>query len=163
MTSRAGTGPVAIPANLWSVVAQRAQDAGVFAGVITRDGMVECEARESAAPAFYRVAVEDGRLWVSLVTEDRWLSQSIEQDLVHTGDKLDDLLDEELTELLGVSIGGVPFQHFRSAEKLFTFRSEVPESAPGATDRADLAAKLLLAYESCFRQLGDMEGGDEDE
>jgi hypothetical protein len=139
-------------------IAGRAEQAGVFGAVELREGRLVCRAKASAEPASYRVGLEGGRLWVSLVTADRWLSESIEADLMHTGDKLEDLLEEEFAEL------GRPgvrprVEHFRSDDLLFTFRSEVPAGA----DQAELAAVYLLAYEACFRRLGDMEAGGEED
>jgi hypothetical protein len=137
-------------------VAARAGAAGVFGAVEERDGKLVCTAKASSAPASFRLGVEhDGGLWVSLVTADRWLSQSIEADLVHTGDKLPDLLEEEFAEL-GRPGERPRVEHFRSDDLLFTFRSPVP------TADADAAAAYLLAYEACFRRLGDMEAGGED-
>jgi hypothetical protein len=143
-------------------VAEKARAAGVFGGVIVNNHMLEAAARASAEPAAFRLTVEEGKLWVSLVTANRWLSQSIEQDLVHTGDKLEELLQEELVDL-GYT-GAVPrFEHFRSEDKLFTFRSAVPVdvAAPSEADRTT-AAQFLLGYEACFRNLGDMEADDEE-
>lgn len=142
--------------------AAKARAAGVFGEVTVKDGLLEAQALSSAEPAAYRISVDGGRLWVSLVTANRWLSQSIEQDLVHTGDKLDDLLHEELVDL-GYTGKPVPFEHFRSEDKLFTFRSVVPVSldVPGQAG-ADTAALFLLGYEACFRALGDMEADGED-
>lgn len=124
-----------------------------------------CRAKASAEPAEYRLDLQQGRLWVSLVTPNRWLSESIETDLLHTGDKLEELIEEELAELdYDVKSVKVGFEHFRSDDKLFTFRSALPFAIEraGAPDAADTASKWLLAYEACFRRLGDMEGGDED-
>lgn len=149
-------------------VGQRARAAGVFGPVtVTQQAgpgvLVACAAKESASPAFYRVELDGGRLWVSLVMADRWLSESIETDLVHTGDKLEELIDEELVEL-GFHGGPLPFEHFRSPDKLFTFRSPVPADASRPTPAdAETAGTLLLAYEACFRNLGDIAAGPEDE
>lgn len=137
-------------------VADRARTAGVFAQIELGNAGLSCSAKNSAAPAWYRLRPESGRLWVELVTPDRWLSQSIEQDLVHTGDKLPDLLDEELVEL-GLPPAALPVEHFRSEDKLYTFRSPLPFTGPGNEDAVALAAGMLLAYEACFRRLGDME------
>ena len=142
---------------------QRAQDSGLFAGVRAEDGVLNCAALKSAAPAYYRISVDHQKIYVSLVTRDRWLSQSIEQDLVHTGDKLTDLLEEELVNL-GYENGTLPFEHFRSEDMLYTFRSPVPiKQEDWATERAaEVAATCLLAYEAMFRELGDMSGGDDE-
>jgi hypothetical protein len=144
-------------------LAQAAEEAGVFAAVRTIGGRVDCEAAGSAAPAFYRVDVQTvagaPAACVSLVTADRWLSQSIEQDLVHTGDKLHDLVDEELAEL-GYE-GAVPrVEHYRSDDKLYTFRS--PLAGPAESWPVAALLQHLLAYEAAFRHLGDMQGGGEE-
>jgi hypothetical protein len=139
--------------------ADQCRAAGVFGQVTVSDTLLECQARASAAPAFFRLSFEQDKLWVSLVTSDRWLSQSIEADLVHTGDKLEDLLAEELADL--DYLGKPPaFEHFRSEDKLFTFRSVVPVEPAGA-GAAKTAAVFVLAYEACFRRLGDMESSEE--
>jgi hypothetical protein len=139
-------------------VKRRAERAGRFARVMVRDDRVVCEADGSAEPAWYRVELDDGRLWVSLVMSDRWLSESIEADLMHTGDKLEDLIEEELVDH-GVEDVRPSFEHFRSDDLLFTFRSPIGED--GATE-ARVVAQWLLAYEACFRNLGDMEAGGDD-
>jgi hypothetical protein len=139
--------------------AAKCRGANVFGTVSVGQGVLSCAAKASAAEAFFRLSW-DGKPWVSLVTKDRWLSQSIEADLVHTGDKLEELLAEELADL--DYTGPAPaFEHFRSEDKLFTFRSVVPVRVgdPGA---ADVCATFMLAYEACFRRLGDMEAGEEE-
>jgi hypothetical protein len=147
---------------LLTFAAEKARAAGVFGEVSVRGGMLEAAALASAEPAAFRLFFEAGKLWVSLVTANRWLSQSIEADLVHTGDKLDELLQEELVDL---GYTGTPprFEHFRSEDKLFTFRSIVPVNVqnPSEADR-ETAVQFLLGYEACFRQLGDMEADDEE-
>jgi hypothetical protein len=137
-------------------VATTAEGAGVFGAVELREGRLVCRAKSAAAPASYRLTSHGGRLWVSLVTADRWLSESIESDLMHTGDKLEDLLEEEFAEL-GRPGERPRVEHFRSDDLLFTFRSEVPSGAAGHEART--ASAYLLAYEACFRRLGDMESG----
>jgi hypothetical protein len=145
---------------LLQAAAARCREPGVFAAVSVSGGRLECAAKESAAPAFYRLDFDGSKLWVSLVTADRWLSQSIEADLVHTGDKLEDLIGEELADLdyTGAAPG---FEHFRSEDKLFTFRSVVPVAvgALGEAKSGETAATFVLAYEACFRRLGDMAAG----
>ena len=137
---------------------------GVFGAVSLTADRLEASAKASASPAAFRLDLDRGKPWVSLVTADRWLSQSIEADLVHTGDKLDELLAEELTDL-NYSGPALPFEHYRSEDKLFTFRSPVPLTPeamhPGDPRAVETAAVCLLAYEACFRPLGDMEA-DED-
>lgn len=143
-------------------VRDAAENAGVFGGTEIRDGQLICRALASAEPASYRILFDGGRLWVSLVMADRWLSESIEADLMHTGDKLEDLLNEELIEQ-GFTTGPLPYEHFRSDDLLFTFRSPIPvaPSALGTPDAVRPTVQCLLAYEACFRNLGDMEADEE--
>lgn len=138
-----------------------AEEAGVFESVCIEPGQLVCQADGSAEPAEYRVDVQDGKVWVSLVTDNRWLSESIESELMHTGDKLDELLEEEMADL-GYEGPMLPFEHFRSVDKLFTFRTPVCDEAPEYTSKqGDLARLTLLGYEACFRQLGDMSESEE--
>ncbi len=150
---------------LLGTVAAAAERAGVFGPVSVRDGMLVCEASGSAEPAFYRVELEGSSVWVSLVMEDRWQSESIESDLVHTGDKLEELLDEELAELGYNSgeVGAPTYQHFRSEDMLFTFRSEVPLAGLDRDAAGERVMQWLRGYEACFRQLGDMDTSNDDE
>jgi len=146
-----------IPLESWGSVlthaAHVARKAGVFGEVSIRGDVLEAKAAASAAPAAFLLTLQSGRPWVALVTPDRYLSQSIEQDLVHTGDKLTELLEEELIELGFTGKAVLPVEHFRDDEKRFTFRTPAPAD--------DSAATLLLAYEACFRRLGDMEAKDD--
>lgn len=144
-------------------VRREAEEAGVFGPVSIRNGTLVCQAKASAAPASYRIAAEGGKLWVLLVTADRWLSESIEGDLMHTGDKIEELIDEELVELGGAS-DPRPCEHFRSDDLLFTFRTAIPLGAQGieSTDAPGRAARWLLAYEAAFRRLGDMEASEDE-
>ncbi len=147
---------------LFESVRGLAEKANVFGAVRVRDGVLVCEAQEAAAPAEYRLFADAGAIWVGLFTADRWLSQSIEQDLVHTGDKLEELMEEELADQGEAAAGARPkFEHFRDEEKVFTFRTKVPVR-PGENGAAERASRWLLACEAMFRRLGDMEGGDED-
>lgn len=144
--------------HLLSQVAQRMRGREQFGEISVSGHRLSAPAVGSGAPAEYRLELVGDVLWVSLVTADRWLSQSIEQDLVHTGDKLADLIHEELVEL-GHAGGPVPCEHFRDDEKLFTFRSRVPvrPEAFGESGAAEICTRFLRAYEACFRRLGDME------
>ena len=125
----------------------------------------------ASAPAEYRLDVQDGLLCVSLVTPDRYLSQSIEQDLVHSGDKLADLLHDELidVEFIDAKSAGpaLTVDHYRSPppDKLFTFRSKLPyppDAWPKPQTVTDLC-KVIAAYQACFGPLGSMTEGDGDE
>ncbi|MFG0260350.1 MAG: hypothetical protein ACF8LK_08365, partial [Phycisphaerales bacterium JB041] len=81
--------------------------------------------------------------------------------LVHTGDKMDELVTDELVEL-GCDDAVDVVEHFRSEDMLFTFRSRVPVEGRTGDEAAAAAAAHLLAYEACFCQLGDMSGEGED-
>jgi hypothetical protein len=142
-----------IAANL-AAVASKARASGLFAAVAVLPHSVVCEAKASAAPAQYRVTVEGSRWYVEVTTADRWLSHSIEADLLNTGDHLEDLVDEELVEL-GATPLKAKVEHFRNDEKMFVFRSLLPGG--------DAAATALLAYEACFSRLGDMSAGGDEE
>ncbi|MCA9312253.1 MAG: hypothetical protein KDA21_13650 [Phycisphaerales bacterium] len=144
-------------------VAEAARCSGCFGAVEVREDLVSCAAADAPEPAFYRLVSEDGRLWVEWVTADRWLSQSIEAELVFTGDDLEDMIDEELVDLgyEGPKLGAL--SHYRSEDLLYTFRSEVRVDAEGTQDEVVRAlTTCLLAYEATFRELGDMAGGDDD-
>jgi hypothetical protein len=162
--------PTITPAvqTLFQSVQRAAEAAGVFGPLSIKGGRLVCQAKASAEPASYRLEVDSNRLWVCLVTANRWLSESVEADLMHTGDKIEELLDEELVEQ------GLPplprpgkhvVEHFRSDDMLFTFRSPVPIDLGKADSPAavKVTVQWLLAYEACFRNLGDMNAGAEGE
>jgi hypothetical protein len=151
-------------ATLLENLRQRAETAGVFDGCQIVEGRLDCRAQGSAEEAWYRVRWDGGRAWVSLEMADRWQSESIEADLMHTGDKLDELLEEEMVDL-GYEGPKPTFEHFRSDDMLFTFRSPlaIPAEVLGSAESAAAAAHLLLGYEACFRQLGDMDAQGEDD
>lgn len=142
-----------------------AERAAVFASVETVGTMLRCRAAESGAEAWYRVCRDNGRWYVELATPDRWLSESIEADLMHHGDPIEELVEEELVEIeseAGDSAAGRPaVQHFRSDDMLYVFRS--PVGAPGEEPPPSRVANLLRAYEAAFRELGDMSAGLEEE
>jgi hypothetical protein len=146
--------------NFLESLAQRVRTHDVFGDVRVLDGRLRCDARDAAAPAWYAVE-SDGRDWVvSLSTADRWLSESIETDLLHFGDPLEELIEEELVELGGE--GPVPApKHYRADDRTYVFRNTVTVSTDleNSLERVGL---WLLAYEAAFRNLGDMAGGDEE-
>jgi hypothetical protein len=148
-----------LPPSFLQSLAERANAAGVFGPVSIRDGILVCRAKASAAPASYRVLDDAGRVWVSLVMSDRWLSESIESQLVETGDKIESLVREELIDLGEADPPTIHCEHFRSDDLLFTFRSAVGslESMPSA----ERVGTFLLAFEAAFRNLGDMNAGGE--
>lgn len=150
-------------------VVSEAARSGLFESVAKADEgkpghvLVIAVAKDTPEPVFYRLEVLDGHLAVSWCSPDRYISQSIETDVLWTGDDLDDLIDEELVDL-GWDRGRLkPLKHFRNDEMLFIFVSALPLTIEevGAEDAKDVA-RALMAYEHAFRELGDM-AGDEDE
>ena len=135
-------------------VEKKAKDASVFGAInfeeATDAQSLTCEARDAASPARYTLATVEETWFVGLETEDRWLSESIEADLMHSGDSLEELLEEELDDL-GLTVTEVTTQHFRDDRMHYVFRSPLPR---GVTPEE--AAVWLLAYEATFRELGDM-------
>jgi hypothetical protein len=144
------------------LVRNDAEESGAFGEIRLEGSRLSCAAARSAEPAWYRLEAEDGRWFVSLVTADRWLSESIEADLMHHGDPIEELIEEELLEL-GFEHGSLEVKHYRSDDMLYTFRSPVPAGGGDAGSMARVAAQCLLAYEAAFRELGDMYVDEEDE
>ena len=143
-------------------VADIARERGVFGEVQVRGDALRCQARDAAAEAWHAVERQADGWSVSLSTADRWLSESIETDLMHFGDPMEELIEEELVELGGEGPVAPP-KHYRADDRSYVFRSQVPmpaDAAPAAA--AAHVATWLLAYEAAFRNLGDMAGGDED-
>jgi hypothetical protein len=139
-------------------VSTPARQADVFASVLVDEdrGRISCEARDSDAPATYHATLSSDGWAVSLETSDRWLSESIESDLVHLGDSIEELIEEELADL-GLDASTPKVEHYRSEDMLYTFRTPLsPDVGP------DEAATWLLAYEAAFRELGDMSTEPED-
>ena len=147
-----------------TAIRDRAAKAGVFGAVTLHESpaMLECAAENSAEPAFYRIAFEEDAWNVVLVTEDRWLSESIESDLMHYGDPIEELISEELDEL-DWSHGDLAVKHYRSEDMLYTFRSPLPLSGDLNDTDVEIATLALLGYEAAFRELGDMDVDEEDE
>ncbi len=140
-----------------------ARDADVFDEIIVEDNRLRCVARGSAEPAEYRIDLVDGEVWVSLSTEDRWLSGSIEGDLMNSGDDLDEMIEEECVDQ-GCKDPHSKFEHFRDTEMRYTFRSKIgidPNSSDTGAIAAE-AARWILGYEAAFRDLGDMSEPEED-
>lgn len=144
---------------LFEEVGDRVRDADVFAKVRRGDDALRCWARSVSSEAWYQAEVPEPHdmVWISLATPDRWLSESVEAELMHLGDKIEDLLEEELYDQ-GFE-GRLPVQHFRDEQKLYVFRS--PVFLPKGENLEDepmirRVTQVLLAYEACFRQLGDM-------
>lgn len=144
------------PTDVMAEVGERARRAGVFESVALAGSCLVCRAK--GVSARYEVEADSQGVNISLRTPDRWLSESIETDLMHTGDALEELIEDELVELGVAGVGGegareFRVEHFRSETKEFTFRSRLPD---GAASDAGRVTGWLLAYEACFRRLGDM-------
>lgn len=147
-----------------------AETSGAFASVERRGDSLRCKAKDVGADAWYSVLLPAGESasaaespwWVRLATPDRWLSESIEADLMHYGDPIEELVEEELVELGHDPKLDEPMpqvKHFRSEDKLYTFENPIPMGrARDAAHAARIAARYLLAYEAAFRRLGDMAG-----
>lgn len=151
---------------LYQSLLTTARAAGVFRDVRIEEDRLACEANRVApeAEAVYFALLSDtaeDSVIVGLQTIDRWLSGSIEADLVHTGDDIQDLLEEELiAQGLDLSL---PVEHFRDDAKRYTFLSRLPlTDALESSATVDRITRTLLAYEACFRELGDMAGEEED-
>ena len=149
---------------LYEEVGDRARESGEFGKVRRTDLGLFCRPLNADVDATYLVEVgaDHDLVWVGLVTPDRWLNESIEADLVDSGDKLEDLLEEELIDQ-GFE-ARLPVEHFRNEAKQFVFRSPVfiPKgekmSGEGMVDRV---TQTLLAYRALFDELGDMPGDKE--
>lgn len=154
--------------SLFKSVLARASADGVFGPCHVSGAKLICEAKGAGDHAEYRLVFDGSQVWVALVTPGRYLSQSIEQTLVFSGDKAGDLLRDELIDL-----GAVPdrtaatpvVEHFRDNEKLYTFRTPLGITAANAADAANVkkAGDYLLGYAQTFGHLGDMEGDEEEE
>ena len=62
--------------HLLADVAARIATTDAFGPMVIRGNMLICPAKAAAAPASYRLFQDGDRLYVALVTADRWLSQS---------------------------------------------------------------------------------------
>jgi hypothetical protein len=146
--------------NILDGVRADALQADVFSEVkINARGILQCAARGAAEPAWYRLQHEGGAWQVSLVTSDRWLSESIEADLMHFGDPIEELIEEELVEQ-GYTGPPPTVKHYRSPDMLYTFLSPIPVTETDARAIRRACTQFLLAYEAAFRELGDMSAGE---
>ena len=145
-------------------VRRAAEQARVFGVIEVCGDTLRASAPKAAAEAWYRLVRDraSGRWHVEFVTPDRWLSESIEADLMHHGDPIEELVEEELVELSSEPRGArrdravierPVVQHFRSDDLLYTFRTPLAGDPPPV----DEATRYLLAYEAAFRELGDVE------
>jgi hypothetical protein len=138
-------------------LAMAATNAGVFGRIERGRDLLKCEALASAEVAWYCVGRDQWHWFVELVTDDRWLNESIEADLLHRGEPIEELLAEELDEL---DYTGDPprVHHYRSDEMLYTYRSPLTDTGgDDAPVHVEQMVCLLLAYEAVFRELGEMD------
>ena len=148
-------------ASLLSALRQAADASGLFAGSELLSDRLRLKAKDAAAEAHYEVELGGDDLIVRLLTADRWLSESIESQLVEHGDSIEDLLEDELVEVghEPARDGAVPkVRHFRDPARNYTFECPIPI---GPDSPVESARRFLLGWEACFRGLGDMSGGEE--
>jgi hypothetical protein len=144
---------------LYEEVGDRVRDPKVFGKVRRTDLALFCRARGVASDTCYRVTVADKHdlVWVGLYTPDRWLSDSIEADVLNRDDNFEELLEEELYDQ-GFE-ARLPVEHFRDEQKQYVFRSPVFLHKGEKLDSeviADRVTRVLLGYEALFRQLGNL-------
>ena len=137
----------------------RAEASERFSAVELHDDTLKCKALDVESEAWYQLTTMDGQPMVMLITPDRWLSESIEADLMHTGDSLEELIEDELVELGSPSTEDTTMvvQHFRSEDLQYTFQTPLSSDSEEET-----ILRWLLAYEAAFHELGDMGGEEED-
>jgi len=140
-----------------ATVRDRAHASERFSAIELEGARLRCRARDAAAAAWYVVDREGDAWFVALHTADRWLSESIEGDMLEGRDSAEDLVDDELVEV-GFPNRCGKVKHYRDDAKTYVFRAEVPLA--GIADPGAGVATFLLAFEAAFGQLGDMPGGD---
>lgn len=144
-------------ATMYDQIAKEALDADVFEGSEKRDDLLALKAKDCSTELYYFVDAQSDEkaVWVGLMTPDRWLSESIEADLMHRGDDIEELLEDELIDQGLEEVLDV--QHFRDDAKQYIFRSIAAKGSPSPDEKAiRRIAQVLLAYEACFRELGDV-------
>ncbi|GAB4515536.1 MAG: hypothetical protein Tsb0013_20120 [Phycisphaerales bacterium] len=126
--------------------------------------IVTCHATDTPDEAQFCIEVDHEGVWLTWASTDRYLSQSIEAELMFTGDDLDDMVDEEIVDT-GWDLGKLtPNTHYRDNDMRFVFRWKTPID-PGAIDakhHAEPFAKALAGVVEAFAELGDMSEDDED-
>lgn len=140
-----------------AAIQQIAEQSKRFARTEMQGETLRCDAKDAASPAWY-IVDRDGDGWaVSLLTADRWLSESIEGDMLEGRDTAEELIDDELVEV-GFEGRAQQVKHFRDDDKRYVFRSRIPgaTASAGAADAAR-AALYLLSFEAAFANLGDMQ------
>ncbi|MGE3108283.1 MAG: hypothetical protein AB7G11_03465 [Phycisphaerales bacterium] len=142
-------------------VRDQAVASGAFGGVKLANGVLACIAKFASPQAEYRLYIAEGKFWIALVTADRWLSESIESDLVDNGDDIEDLLDDE-ARARGYTGQRLAVAHFRDGQKMYTFRSPIPIAVTPDGDivsspaNIEITFTVLMTYQEVFSELGDM-------
>ncbi len=146
--------------SVFDAAVQPLTESGAFAKVARTDAGLRCDALHVEEECYYAVTADpDGTVRAGWYSPDRWISGSIEGDLVHTGDKIDELLEEELVDQ-GVS-QSIALEHYRNNDKVFVFHGRLDLPSDPAEASA-LVVKVLLAFQACFVELGDMSPEEDD-
>ncbi len=127
------------------------QQADVLDDITYDASGLSAKARQAQEPAYYRISYDQKNLYIGLYIKDRWLSESIETDLLHSGDTVQELLEEEMADQ-GLDFG-LPIEHFRSPQLEYVFRSKISHPAHQSPK---VLSQILLSYHHCFVELGDM-------
>ena len=133
---------------------QQASQSGRFKDANINGDTVRCRAKDASAEAWYVIDKADGHWSIALETADRWLSESIEGDMLEGRDTAEELVDDELVNL-DFPNRCPQVKHYRNDDKVYVFRSRVP--LEGIADETTGVATYLLAFEAAFSQLGDMQ------
>ena len=143
--------------SMLTVVRDRIETSGRFAEVTSSETGIQCRAQNVESDAWYSVDFTEAGVFIVLATPDRWLSESIEADLMHNGDSLEELIEAELIDLdvPAEAATVAPVERFQSDDFLYTYRSQVTD------ETEETIIRWLLAYEAAFVELGDMGGDDE--
>ena len=139
------------------------QEEGRFDAVELLENGVRCRARDVESEASYSLLVAGEHMTIQLGSPDRWLNESIEADVEHSGDDLGELIEEELLDLdFPIERTGRPVvKHYRNDDRIYIFESDIPIRM-NSDEGFDTACKWLYAYEAAFRELGDMGGPSDD-
>ncbi len=137
-------------------IRDHARSSGRFADAVIDGAALRCKAKDAGADAWYVVDREGDGWAVALMTPDRWLSESIEGDMLEGRDTAEELVDDELVEV-GFPGKCQQVKHYRDDAKMYVFRSRIP--LEGVAEPVSAAALYLLAFEAAFANLGDMQGG----
>ena len=87
-----------------SSLLDRLRSSGQFATVDVVGEQIRCRARDVESEAHYVLSSTDRGLVVGFETPDRWLSESVEADLYHASDSLDELLEASESEGRGTTL-----------------------------------------------------------